>query len=96
MHLVPSGHRFEIPETIAKCPYCNTKLYVEAHAWTEENDGWVAESIEMICETEPDIDSEEWEDWERSHGDMPYVYLLPVQNQVQEWINNNFRFDMSK
>ncbi|ACC81167.1 hypothetical protein [Nostoc punctiforme] len=94
--IVPADYHFEIPEEIAKCPYCETKLHVQVHGWTEEDDGWVADSIEMVCESEPDIDDDAWDDFNESHSEMPYVYLLPVQNTVQEWINNNFRFDMEQ
>lgn len=94
--LVPADHKFEVPKEVAVCPYCNTKLRASVQEWTEDSDGWVASSIEMICEKEPDIDDPLWEEFTSEHSEMPYVYLLPVQSKVEDWINSNFRFDMER
>lgn len=64
-------------------------------AWTEENDGWVAEQLEIDCDNEPDIESDEWDLWMHNHSDMPYVYQLPVNIMVENYINKNFRFKIN-
>lgn len=93
MKLVPKHHIFKIPTSLAVCPYCNPKLYASCEAWTENDEGeWLADSITVDCETEPDIDSDEWREWFDSHSDMPYVYQLPVNVKIENWINSNFRF----
>jgi hypothetical protein len=92
--LVPADCLFEIPLHIAKCPYCESKLYAQAHAWVEEDDGWVAEQLEVGCESEPDIESDEWDLWMHNHSYMPYVYQLPVNTAIENYINKNFRFKL--
>lgn len=78
---------------MAVCPYCNAKLYASCEGWTENDEGeWMADTISVDCESEPDIDSSEWREWFDFHSDMPYVYQLPVDSKIERWINNNFRF----
>ena len=49
--------------------------------------------MSLDCESEPDdIESEEWEYFDATHYEMPYVYLLPVYERVKAWINYNYRF----
>jgi hypothetical protein len=92
--LVEADHVFEIPENIAKCPYCEAKLYARAIAWTEENDGWTAEQLEVDCDNEPDIESDKWDEWMHNHSYMPYVFHLPVNNKIEDYIKSNFRFNV--
>jgi hypothetical protein len=85
----------EVPADVAKCPYCETKLVVQVSAWDEVMPGFgVAVSIDMNCETEPDIESDEWEEWLREHSEMPYEYQLPVDMKVMKWLNSKYRFPM--
>jgi hypothetical protein len=75
------------------CPYCEGDLTYRANGWEQdENNLWKADSFDMDCSTEPDIDSDEWEDWFQQHSDMPYVYQLPVDEKVKAAINKNYRF----
>lgn len=93
--IVPARHCFEIPESLAKCPYCEAKLYAHCNAWSQEEDGtWIAEEMEVDCDSEPDIDSGKWKAWFREHSDMPYVHWLPVRNTIEAWINQNYRFNV--
>lgn len=95
--IVPFDHHFEIPETIAVCPYCKQKMYAQVNGWTEapfEAEGlWLADNIETTCESEPeDFESDEFSDYVDSHSEMPYVYKLPVDKVIEDYINRNFRF----
>jgi len=85
-----------VPRPIAICPYCGGSLTVRANEWNDweeaGNDLWKAGGLEMDCETEPDIDSPEWRYWERQHSDMPYVYWLPVEEHIKEWVNRHYLF----
>ena len=92
--IVPARHIFEIPREITVCPYCNANLHASCDAWTETDDGWIAEDIEVDCENEPDIGDEEWDSFIDSHSDFPYIYWLSVRNTIQRWINANYRFDL--
>lgn len=66
---VPAGRTFDLTKP---CPYCGGKIAVRATAWEEEDDGWVATSLDIDCDKEPDIDSREWPEWSSVHGDGDY------------------------
>jgi hypothetical protein len=77
------------------CPYCSGDLTYVANGWEQdENDFWKADCFDMECSSEPNVESEEWEDWMRQHSDMPYVNQLPVDEKVKEYINSKYRFDV--
>ena len=93
--LVEASHDFEIPASVAKCPICDGVLYAGTTGWTQMEDStWAADCIEIDCETEPDIDGPDWEDWFTGHYAMPYVDWLPVDLLVREWMTANYRFRM--
>jgi hypothetical protein len=76
-----------------KCPYCNKKMTCSIDGMIEDDEGrWMADSIQMDCETEPDIDSAEWEEWFATHSDMPYAYMLPAEQKALRYINSKYRF----
>jgi len=82
---------FEIPADIAVCPYCSKRLTAQFTGWEEEQDGtWTATDIDLDCESEPDIDDDEWWPWFEGHSVMPYVYMLPVHNRVKAWLAENY------
>ena len=69
-------------------------MTVVIESYTQGNDGrWLADGISSDCETKPEVDSPEWEDWWESHCQMPYVFLMPVHHKIIEWLNENFRFE---
>lgn len=92
MTTVAHDKLFDVPGEVAVCPYCGGKLFTQCNAWQESKDGWIAESLDVDCETEPDIDGTKWEDWFAAHSEMPYIYMLPVTIRVEKWVNENFRF----
>lgn len=94
--IVTSNSRIDVPCSVAVCPYCDTKLNIGVDGWTEDeaNPGyWIADMpSDVCCETEPDLDDEDWEDWFSSHSEMPYVYMLPVQSKIERWLKLNYRW----
>lgn len=54
------------------CPYCDGKLTVQAEEWEEDEHGWYATGLYMDCDSEPDIDSDEWWEWDSWHGQSDY------------------------
>ena len=55
----------------------------------------MADSFDMCCSTEPDMeDEDEWNDWFNNHSEMPYVHQLPVDESVKKFINSKYRFDV--
>jgi hypothetical protein len=75
---------FDVPQTIAVCPYCNSSLSAQVTGWTESepnSDLYIADSIDMTCAEEPDMeDLSDWDDFVDRHSEMPYVYWLPVHS----------------
>ena len=96
MEVVKSDHVFEIPTEVAVCPVCGGKLYGQCDCWIEEEDGWKIESINLDCEHEPEIDSDEWNEWFKGHYAHPYIDWLPVNIMVVKWVNENFSFDLAE
>lgn len=89
---VPEDKEFKFK---ALCPYCGGNLTYTANGWEEDDEcRWMADSFDMQCSSEPDIESEEWEEWLRLHSDMPYSRQLPVDQRVKEWINKRYRFEL--
>jgi hypothetical protein len=77
------------------CPYCQGDLTYRCNGWEQDENGlWMADSFDMECSTEPDMESEEWEDWMDNHSDMPYIHQLPVDERVKASINKRYRFDV--
>ena len=78
------------------CPYCKGDLTYTANGWVQDDNGlWMADSFDMDCSTEPDMeDDDEWNDWFNNHSEMPYFYQLPVDERVKEFINSKYRFDV--
>ena len=90
--MVPQDKEFTFKKL---CPYCQGNLTYTADSWEEDDNGlWVGDHYDMRCSTEPELDSEEWDDWFQSHCEMPYVYQLPVDEKVIKYINSKYRFDV--
>lgn len=97
MKTVTTDATIELPPHLAKCPICGAKIYIDdMTAWTKDDlDGtWYAVEVSIQCETEPDIDGEDWWDWMNGHWSMPYVDWLPLTEQVLAWLKANYRFEM--
>jgi hypothetical protein len=97
MDYVSCHEQIKIPESVAVCPDCEGQITIEANAWTQEDNGeWVATSFDSVCVNEPDIeDSEAFAEWEELHHrsyDMPYVYWLPIDIKIENWLKANYRF----
>lgn len=77
------------------CPMCeHGDLLIQFEGW-EENDVGDWEGIDLTraeCSNEPDIMSDEWDEFENWHGDMPYVNWLPRLEFYTEALNRKYRF----
>lgn len=97
MELLKTDAVLPVPPEVGKCPYCGGKVFVQFDQWSENDDlTWSASDLAVTCETEPDIDSDEFEEWLESHSEMPYVYMLPLEMRLMKWINERYRFDLSE
>lgn len=82
-----------VPAQIAVCPYCNAELIVGIDEFSQEKpQEWKASSVCVQCLSEPDLDSPEWDYWLAQHSVMPYVYQLPVDLKVIDWLNHTYTF----
>lgn len=82
----------KVPGVIAKCPICGDVLFIDGvDEWVDEggqmrlDPEW--QDVSVNCATEPDIDSEDWEDWMSGHWSMPYVDWMPISKRVTEWLS---------
>ena len=96
MKILETDEVLEIPVDIAVCPICGGKLYAQFDNWFEKNGQWKAQDVNIDCENEPDIDSDEWKDWHSGHYSMPYVDWLPVLHLVIDWVNKNYSFNLCR
>ena len=90
--IVPEDMEFKFK---GLCPYCKGDLTYRCYGWEKDENGlWMADSFDMDCSTEPDMESEEWEYWMDNHSEMPYVHQLPVDERVKKFINSKYRFNL--
>jgi hypothetical protein len=82
----PFDDQTPVPSEVAVCPYCDAPLEVSAYSWTEEGGRWLPDGFMSFCMSEPDVDLDEWDDWWDVHRVMPYVYQLPVDEKIREWM----------
>lgn len=82
----------ELPEP---CPICGKKIFLTEVSEWECVSGKVV-SMTTECETEPDIDSDEWEDWHMGHYSMPYVDWLPFDLRMEKWVRERFVYNESE
>lgn len=77
-----------------KCPICGAGLLLDAgeDCEQEENGDWIASSIRIDCESEPDIDSPEWNEWFNWHYSQPYTDWLPLELKILKQVQRKFRF----
>ena len=83
------GDVLTLPEP---CPICGKAVELTSvNEWETETGIVIHADIE--CETEPDIDGEEWPDWHAEHYKMPYVHWMPYEVRALKWLNANYRYD---
>lgn len=82
----------EIPKEIATCPICKEKIIIEDIDEYELETGRVEDTgLHITCESQPDIDDPDFNDWFNGHFSMPYVDWLPVRQKVYAWFDQNYR-----
>lgn len=91
--LVPCKH--VVAFTKPECPYCGGQLTAQAEEWTQEPSGiWLASSISVDCDTEPDIQDPTIEEWLEQHSFMPYSYMLPLEQRMLKYIRGKYQYEM--
>ena len=92
---IQSGDVIKVPSEVAVCPICGSAIYTNFDCWVFVKGEWLVDSCNMDCETEPEIDSDEWNRWFAGHYSMPYVDWLPVEKIIVDWINENYCFEVT-
>jgi hypothetical protein len=95
MLLLPRNQYPDIPQSVAVCPICGRAVVIDdIDEWEEDDAGLLPSEcgLHIECETEPDIDSPEWESWFREHWSTPYIDWLPVEHRVYQWLVSCHRF----
>lgn len=83
---------YKFPPEVASCPICGAGVLVgDFDEWETENGRVTDCGFHINCETEPDIDSEEWEGWFNSHWSTPYMDWLPLETRLYRWFDRRFR-----
>lgn len=85
----------KLPASLAVCPICGKRILLEEITGMVQDelcDLWIADEISVTCETEPDIDNRNWNDWMSWHFSTPYIDWLPVSQKVEAWLKANYRF----
>ncbi|MFQ6333224.1 DUF4031 domain-containing protein [Methylophilus sp. 3sh_L] len=92
--------RIQFPEHLApipiaaECPICGKPLLLNAGEGCEQdaNGEWIATEIELLCTSEPEFNSPDWDDWYRWHYSMPYVDWLPLEQRVLRAVRKKYFF----
>lgn len=88
--------RYEFPLDVACCPICGEPVLVGDFDEWETETGVVTEGgFHINCKSEPDMDSEEYDDWFNSHWSMPYVDWLPLEVRLYRWFTPRYRLNLS-
>lgn len=98
MKLVSGNAEIKIPLSVAVCPDCGKQLTIYPDGWTEEPDGWTLDTFTVSCEDEPEIGDEDWNEWDDAHRrsfGMPYIYWMPITDNIKAWVNKEYRFDLA-
>lgn len=74
------------------CPICGSKVYLTGITEWGADDGEIS-GVDYDCESEPDIDSDDWPSWQGGHWKYPYIDWLPWEIQMMKWLNKNYRYD---
>jgi len=78
------------------CPYCQADVKAVCDGFEQDDQGnWKSDgSFSWEYDCEPDIDSDEWEDWYRSHSHSPYEYTMQSAKFLQKSINERYNFNL--
>ena len=77
-----------------RCPICGGQLLITGvdDCEMEDNGDWIASSLNLQCEHEPDIDDPEWGEWHRWHYSQPYTDWLPIYRQILRAVQKRYYF----
>ena len=71
------------------CPICGKKVLIGGVEEWETESGRILK-FDSECETMPDFEDDDWDDWFHGHYSMPYVDWLPWEQRVLELLNERY------
>ena len=76
------------------CPICGSEIVLSEVGGLEldDNGEWIATEITLECTSEPDIDSDGWNDWLNSHYQTPYIDWLPLEQKILKVVRTRYYF----
>jgi len=89
------GMAVSIPLSVGVCPVCGMELVADIDEWEYDDDGCMMvgeQGLNLSCVSEPEIGTNEWQEWFDGHHSMPYETWHPLIPRVLKWINLNYRF----
>lgn len=94
--LVSKKQLFQPKNTV--CPICNSRLLVSANGCfiKDDNDDWIAENINIDCETRPERDNKSFKTWIKSHYRFPYIDWLPIEEKLLLSFQLQYKFDINE
>jgi hypothetical protein len=96
MEKIKAHNIVRLPKELSRCPICGNKLTIEAYdCWEKDKLGWYAVEVHLRCESEPDIDSENWDMWYKGHYSKPYIDWQPLHKKILAWLKANYRFKLT-
>lgn len=70
------------------CPICGKQVFAMCQSWNPDTSE--PHTIEIECESEPDVIKKGWKAWYREHYRMPYVDWLPYQQRALAFVKTEF------
>lgn len=93
----PAAERIAIPARIGVCPGCGQALTVEPYEHYLDTDGtMICSGYTLSCATQPDPGDESFE-YDENHGmvnSMTYIYWMPIQERIDQYLKDTFRFEL--
>lgn len=74
------------------CPYCGKRVLADIHETQKQDDGtWMITSLSVDCESEPDIDGPDWEDWWDAHSYDRCEKWHFLHERLIHWLSKHVR-----
>jgi hypothetical protein len=86
---VDVSQQIVVPLDVAACPACGAAVILDPTEWGEDDGGPVLYDFALDCSMEPNPETPEWNAWVEGHvryDRMPYVYWLPLEAKVKDWL----------
>lgn len=85
--------RDDLPLTMPEpCPICGERVWLTGVTAGVIDEPTAITEAEFDCDTQPDIDGDDWPDWHAWHYHMPYADWLLWECRMLKWFNRRYRY----